>query len=64
MAELQGAHIERVFIPLVPCPDGAPHFHIPKGMEEKYADWNYIDTFVNQQTKEAWMLAARRKEDA
>jgi len=58
-----GSTVERRFIPLVPCPDGAEHFHIPKVYEERYKDWNYMDTFVNPATGEAWMLAARKREE-
>lgn len=57
-----GTSIERRFIPLVPCPDRAEHYHIPEAAAERYKDWDYMDTFVNPATGEAWMLAARKRE--
>lgn len=58
-----GAHIERMFIPMVPCPDGAPHFHIPKAVMERYKTWDYVDTFIDPKTGEAWMLTAKPREE-
>jgi len=58
-----GANIERRFIPLVPCPDKAGCFHIPKDAQERHKDWLITDTFVNPATGEAWMLVARKREE-
>ena len=62
MAELQGVNVERRFVPLKPCPDGEPHFHIPKAVGDRYAGWILNDTFVNLVTDEAWMLVVRKRE--
>jgi hypothetical protein len=62
MAMPTGTHVERRFVPLSPCPDGAPHFHIPKAISGRYVGWNLVDTFFDPADETAWMLVAKKRE--